>query len=140
MKLTKTAVSRPVAVTVLSIVAALLGAVAVMKMPVDLLPSVEYPRLTIETTYPSSSPYEVERLVTDPLENAGAGVRGLRSYTSRSYGDRSRITLEFDWGARMDFTRLEVREKLDVAGWSMPDEAGRPTIVDYDRTNHPPMV
>lgn len=139
MKLTKTAVSRPVAVTVLSIVAALLGAVAVMKMPVDLLPSVEYPRLTIETTYPSSSPYEVERLVTDPLENAVAGVRGLRSYTSRSYGDRSRITLEFDWGARMDFTRLEVREKLDVAGWSMPDEAGRPTIVDYDPSRRPFM-
>ncbi|MCD4775186.1 MAG: efflux RND transporter permease subunit [Candidatus Aegiribacteria sp.] len=139
MKLTHNAISRPVAVTVLSIVAALLGTVAVMKMPVDLLPSVEYPRLTIETTYPSSSPYEVERLVTDPLENAVAGVRGLRSYTSRSYGDRSRVTLEFDWGARMDFTRLEVREKLDVAGWSLPDEAGRPTIVDYDPSRRPFM-
>ena len=139
MKLTSSAITRPVAVTVLSIVAALLGAVAVLKMPVDLLPSVEYPRLTIETTYPSSSPYEVERLVTDPLENAVAGVRGLRSYTSRSYGDRSRITLEFDWGARMDFTRLEVREKLDVAGWSLPDEAGRPTIVDYDPSRRPFM-
>ncbi|MEN8208439.1 MAG: efflux RND transporter permease subunit [Candidatus Fermentibacteria bacterium] len=139
MKLTSNAVSRPVAITVLSIVAALLGTVAVLKMPVDLLPSVEYPRLTIETTYPSSSPYEVERLVTDPLENAVAGVRGLRSYSSRSYGDRSRITLEFDWGARMDFTRLEVREKLDVAGWSLPDEAGRPTIVDYDPSRRPFM-
>lgn len=139
MRLTNSAISRPVAVTVLSIVAALLGAVAVVKMPVDLLPSVEYPRLTIETTYPSSSPYEVERLVTDPLENSVAGVRGLRSYTSRSYGDRSRITLEFDWGARMDFTRLEVREKLDVAGWSLPAEAGRPTIVDYDPSRRPFM-
>jgi hydrophobic/amphiphilic exporter-1 (mainly G- bacteria), HAE1 family len=139
VKLTSSAVSRPVAVTVLAIVAALLGTVAVIKMPVDLLPSVEYPRLTIETTYPSSSPYEVERLVTDPLENAVAGVRGLRSYSSRSYGDRSRITLEFDWGARMDFTRLEVREKLDVAGWSLPDEAGRPTIVDYDPSRRPFM-
>ncbi|MFO8183367.1 MAG: efflux RND transporter permease subunit [Candidatus Aegiribacteria sp.] len=139
MRLTNSAISRPVAVTVLSIVAALLGAVAVIKMPVDLLPSVEYPRLTIETTYPSSSPYEVERLVTDPLENSVAGVRGLRSYTSRSYGDRSRITLEFDWGARMDFTRLEVREKLDVAGWSLPAEAGRPTIVDYDPSRRPFM-
>ncbi len=47
MKLTSSAISRPVAVTVLSIVAALLGAVAVIKMPVDLLPSVEYPRLTV---------------------------------------------------------------------------------------------
>ncbi len=139
MKLTSSAVSRPVAVTVLAIVVALLGTVAVIKMPVDLLPSVEYPRLTIETTYPSSSPYEVERLVTDPLENAVAGVRGLRSYSSRSYGDRSRIILEFDWGARMDFTRLEVREKLDVAGWSLPDEAGRPTIVDYDPSRRPFM-
>ncbi len=139
MKLTNVAVSRPVAVTVLSIVAAVLGTIAVLKMPVDLLPSVEYPRLTVETTYPSSSPYEVERLVTDPLEDALAGVRGLRSYTSRSYGDRSRITLEFDWGARMDFTRLEVREKLDIASWSLPDQAGRPTLVDYDPSRRPFM-
>jgi len=139
LKLTGSAVSRPVAVTVLSIVAAVLGAVAVMQMPVDLLPSVEYPRLTIETTYPSSSPFEVERLVTDPLEDALAGVRGLRSYTSRSYGDMSRITLEFDWGTNMDYTRLEVREKLDIASWSLPDETGRPTMVDYDPSSRPFM-
>lgn len=139
MKLTGSAVSRPVAVTVLSIVAAVLGAVAVVQMPVDLLPSVEYPRLTIETTYPSSSPFEVERLVTDPLEDALAGVRGLRSYTSRSYGDMSRITLEFDWGTNMDYTRLEVREKLDIASWSLPDGTGRPTMVDYDPSSRPFM-
>jgi HAE1 family hydrophobic/amphiphilic exporter-1 len=139
LKLSIAAVNRPVAVTVLSIVAAVLGTIAVLQMPVDLLPSVEYPRITIETRYPSSSPYEVERLVTDPLENALAGVRGLRSYSSRSYGDMSRITLEFDWGASMDFTRLEVREKLDVASWSLPDAAERPTIVDYDPSSRPFM-
>lgn len=139
MRITDSAVSRPVAVTVFSIVALVLGAVAVLKMPVDLLPSVEYPRLTVETTYPLSSPYEVERLVTDPIEQSIAGVRGLRSYTSRSYGDRSRITLEFGWGTRMDYARLEVREKLDVAGWSLPDQAGRPTIVEYDPSRRPFM-
>jgi HAE1 family hydrophobic/amphiphilic exporter-1 len=139
LKLSIIAVSRPVAVTVVSIVAAVLGAIAVLQMPVDLLPSVEYPRITIETRYPSSSPYEVERLVTDPLEDALAGVRGLRSYSSRSYGDMSRITLEFDWGANMDYTRLEVREKLDVASWSLPDAAERPTIVDYDPSSRPFM-
>ncbi len=139
MKLSAAAVARPVAVTVISLVAAVLGTIAVLQMPVDLLPSVEYPRITIETRYPSSSPYEVERLVTDPLEDALAGVRGLRSYTSRSYGDMSRITLEFDWGANMDYTRLEVREKLDVASWSLPDAAERPTIVDYDPSSRPFM-
>jgi len=139
VKLTDVAVSRPVAVTVLAVVAALLGAIAVFRMPVDLLPSLEYPRLTVETTYPSSSPYEVERLVTDPLEESLAGIRNLRSYTSRSYGDRSRIVLEFDWGTRMDFARLEIREKLDVASWSLPEEAGRPTLVDYDPSRRPFM-
>ena len=139
MKLSKIAVARSVAVTVVSVVVAVLGAIAVMQMPVDLLPSVEYPRISIETRYPSSSPYEVERLLTDPLEDALAGVRGLRSYSSRSYGDMSRITLEFDWGANMDYTRLEVREKLDIASWSLPDAADRPTIVDFDPSSRPFM-
>jgi HAE1 family hydrophobic/amphiphilic exporter-1 len=139
MRITMSAIRRPVGVTVFSAVALILGTIAVLKMPVDLLPSVEYPRLTVETTYPPSSPFEVERLVTDPLEQSLAGIRGLRSYTSRSYGDRSRITLEFGWGTRMDFARLEVREKLDVAGWSLPDEAGRPTLVEYDPSRRPFM-
>lgn len=139
MRITESAVRRPVAVTVFSMVALVLGTIAVLRMPVDLLPSVEYPRLTVETTYPSSSPMEVERLVTDPLEQSLAGVRGLRSYSSRSYGDRSRITLEFGWGTRMDFARLEVREKLDAAAWSLPDQAGRPTLVEYDPSRRPFM-
>lgn len=139
MRITESAVRRPVAVTVFSIVALILGAIAVLRMPVDLLPSVEYPRLTVETTYPSSSPMEVERLVTDPLEQSLAGIRGLRSYSSRSFGDRSRITLEFGWGTRMDFARLEVREKLDAAAWSLPDQAGRPTLVEYDPSRRPFM-
>lgn len=139
MRITDSAVGRPVAVAVFAVVILVLGAVAVLRTPVDLLPSVEYPRLTVETTYPPSSPYEVERLVTDPIEQSIAGVRGLRSYTSRSYGDRSRVTLEFGWGTRMDYARLEVREKLDVAGWSLPDQAGRPTLVEYDPSRRPFM-
>jgi len=139
MKLTRTALARPVAVLVLCLVAMLLGGTSALRMPVDLLPSIEYPRLTVETTYPSSSPFEVERLVTDPLEDALASVRGLRSYTSMSYGDRSRVTLEFDWGSDMDFVRLEVREKLDIASWSLPDAAGRPVLVDYDPSRRPFM-
>jgi HAE1 family hydrophobic/amphiphilic exporter-1 len=39
----------------------------------------------------------------------------------------------------MDYTRLEVREKLDIASWSLPDDAGRPTMVDYDPSTRPFM-
>jgi HAE1 family hydrophobic/amphiphilic exporter-1 len=117
-----------------------LGVVALTRLPVDLLPRLEYPRIAVETSFPLSSPEEVERLVTTPIEEEISTVRSLRRYRSVSTGDRSRIILEFDWGTSMDFVRLEVREKLDRARWELPGEAGRPTLVEFDPSRRPFMT
>jgi HAE1 family hydrophobic/amphiphilic exporter-1 len=140
MKITELSIRRPVGVAMVTLAVMALGVVALLRLPLDLLPDIEYPRVAVETSYPSSSPEEVERLVTERIEQYVSTVRGLRRYTSVSTPDKSRIILEFDWGTRMDFARLEIREKLDQARWSLPDEAGRPTLVEFDPSRRPFMT
>ncbi|MCK5759891.1 MAG: efflux RND transporter permease subunit, partial [Candidatus Delongbacteria bacterium] len=85
-----------------------------------------------------SSPEEIERLVTEPLEASIAGLRGIKSIKSESKEDISLITVDFVWGTDMDFTVLYLREKLDAA--YLPETAERPNILRIDPGKKPIMI
>ncbi len=119
-------------VTILMIAAAFLafGAVSLSRLPVDLLPDIAYPSLTVRTEFPDTAPGEVENLVTRPVEEAVGVVRGLQEIHSVSRAGVSEVTLQFDWGADMDDLSLEVREKLDRV--ELPLEVETPIVLRYD--------
>ena len=73
---------RPVTVTMLTTAAIIFGFVALSRLPLNLLPDISYPTLTIRTEYQDAAPAEVEKLITEPLEDAVAVVRGLRARRS----------------------------------------------------------
>ena len=70
-------VRRPVTTAMLTIALLLFGLVAASRMPVDLLPDLAYPSITVRTTYPDAAPVEVEDLVTRPVEELVGAVPGL---------------------------------------------------------------
>jgi HAE1 family hydrophobic/amphiphilic exporter-1 len=72
-----------------------IGVVGFRYLPIDLLPPIEYPRLTVATEYPNVGPEEIEKIITERIENAVAGVPGVERVSSRSSEGRSRVTLEF---------------------------------------------
>jgi HAE1 family hydrophobic/amphiphilic exporter-1 len=111
------------------------GLLAVQNLPVDLLPDLSYPTLTIQTEYPDAAPAEVEKLITEPLEEAVAVVQGLRSLRSVSRAGVSEITLEFAWKTKVDYASLDVREKIDLV--RLPDEATIPVLLKYDPAQDP---
>jgi HAE1 family hydrophobic/amphiphilic exporter-1 len=106
------------------------GAVSLSRLPVDLLPEIGYPSLTVRTEFPDTAPGEVENLVTRPVEEAVGVVRGLLDIHSVSRTGVSEVTLQFDWGADMDDLSLEVREKLDRV--ELPLEAESPIVLRFD--------
>ena len=106
------------------------GFVALGRLPVNLLPEISYPTLTVETRMAGAAPIEVETLVTRPIEEAASVVPGLRRVTSRSRAGVSEVTLEFVWDTNMDFAGLDVREKLD--GVLLPEDAERPRLLRFD--------
>ena len=98
MNITQTAVKRPIATTMVFLIIIVLGIMGFRVLPVDLLPKIEYPQLTVRTNYPNVGPEEIETIITDRIENAVAGVPNVEEIRSRSEEGQSRVTLEFAQG------------------------------------------
>jgi len=113
MSIPSTSTRRPVAVAMLFLAVILLGIISFVRLPIDLLPDVSYPRLVVYTSYPDVAPAEVERLITERVEAQAAAVPGVERVTSVSREGVSLVTLRFAWGTDMDFAMLNVRERLD---------------------------
>src|SRR5258708_373932 len=113
MSLIQFSLKRRVTVTMCAIALVVFGIVAFTRLPINLLPNISYPSLTVETRYPGAAPGEIESLISRPLEEAVGVVAGVQRLTSASRPGLSQVTLEFCWGRNMDFAALDVPEKLD---------------------------
>ncbi|MBD3235926.1 MAG: hypothetical protein GF330_04420 [Candidatus Eisenbacteria bacterium] len=135
----RAAVRRPVATAMVFLGLVLIGAVSLGRIPVDLLPEINYPRLTAVTQYADIQAEDVERLVTVPLEAAVTSLPSVRRVESRSREGLSVITIEYEWGTDMDFAGLHLREALDRVAFrtDFPEQAERPLILRWDPTSRP---
>jgi HAE1 family hydrophobic/amphiphilic exporter-1 len=111
------------------------GYMAVLRLPVELLPDLSYPTLTVQTVYEDAAPLSVEQFVTKPVEEAIGVIPGVRSMRSVSRSGLSEVILEFDWDREMDFAALDVREKLGLV--RLPQEAEPPRVLRFDPTLDP---
>jgi HAE1 family hydrophobic/amphiphilic exporter-1 len=100
----------PVTVLMIFIGIVLLGLISVFKLPLNLFPDVRYPRITIVTESQGMAPEEVERRLSEPLENMMAGVRNVEQVTSISRAGQSLVMVDFVWGSDMDFALLDVKK------------------------------
>jgi HAE1 family hydrophobic/amphiphilic exporter-1 len=140
MSLTAFAVRRPVSTVAATIGVILLGSVSVTKLPVSLLPDVELPVLTVRTSYPGAAATEVSRFIAEPIEKAVAATPGVVELRSVSRNNEATTTIHFAWGTDMQKTVLNVRERLDNARGSLPQTAGRPTLLTSDPGERPIAV
>jgi HAE1 family hydrophobic/amphiphilic exporter-1 len=133
------AIQRPVAITMFFLALMLVGVVSFKRIPVDLLPSITYPRLTVLTSYQDIPAEDLERLVTEPLEEVVTALAGVRRVESRTREGVSMITVEYEWGTQMDFANLHLREAVDRVAFrqDFPEDAERPVILRWDPTSRP---
>jgi HAE1 family hydrophobic/amphiphilic exporter-1 len=122
--------TRPVAITMFMIALGVFGFVSFAKLPVDLLPDISYPTLTVRTMFPGAAPEDVEDRVSVRLQETLATLPKLIGTTSISRASTSDVVLEFDWGTNMTYAVQEVRDRID--GVFLPEEAERPLILRYD--------
>jgi HAE1 family hydrophobic/amphiphilic exporter-1 len=111
-------IKRPVATASIYIALVALGVYSFRLIPVELLPDVDYPRLTVRASWGGASPEAMEAFVTAPLEAAAQQIRGVRKITSTSRADQqgtgssAEIDIEFDRDTRMDFAQLDLSERF----------------------------
>lgn len=130
-------IRRPVTVSMFVIAVMLFGWVSLGRLPLNLLPDISYPSLTVQTDYLEAAPEEVEDIVTRPIEEAVSVVPGLTRVSSVSRPGQSEVILEFAWKTNMDLAVLEVREKLDAV--NLPRDVRRPVLLRFDPSNDPVM-
>jgi HAE1 family hydrophobic/amphiphilic exporter-1 len=121
----------------LFVAAVVFGWFSYERLPLTLMPELEYPTLTVRTAYPGAAPEEVENDVSRPIEEALGVVGGLVRISSISRAGLSDVVLEFGWETEIPDATQEVLEKLDLV--FLPQEAQRPLILHYDPELDPVM-
>ena len=132
------AIRRPVATSMLFLILIVFGWRSYQNLPINLMPDISYPSLTVHTEYEGAAPEDVEMLITRPLEELLSIVSGMVEISSVSSPGLSEIILEFTWGSDMNMAQQEVRDRLDL--FDPPREVTRkPVILRYDPTLDPVM-
>ena len=137
MNFSKTAIMRPVSTIMLMLIIVVLGAVSFTKLPIDLYPKMELPYAMVMIQYSNAAPTEIENLVTKPVEQQIATVENIKAIYSYSMEGSSIVLCEFESGTDMNFASLDMREKVDMIGDYLPDNAAKPVILTMDPTLMP---
>lgn len=128
-------VEHPVAVSMVTIAMLVFGMVSYAQLPLNLMPDISYPTLTVRTEYAGAAPEEVESQVSRPIEEALSTTEGLVEIESRSRAGMSDVVLEFDWDSSMAAATQDVRERLQIT--DLPDGVERPLLLRYDPSLDP---
>ncbi len=140
MWISDTSIRRPVFATMVIVSFMVLGIVSMTRLGIDLFPDVSFPFVNISVVYPGASPEEVETLVTRPIEDAVAGINGVKRVQSSSTESLSMIGVELRLEVDAQNAAAEVREKVAAIRRRLPREVEDPTIVRFDVAGLPIMT
>jgi HAE1 family hydrophobic/amphiphilic exporter-1 len=137
MNIAKGSVNRPILTTIIFLIILTLGIVAFTRLPIDLMPEVTYPTISVSTDYGNVGPQEMEELVTRPIEEALAAVQGVEEISSTSTEGRSQVRVAFTWGTDLDVAANDIRDRIDRVMGRLPEDIERPMIRKFDLSAFP---
>jgi len=140
MNITSLAIKKPITTLMVSLAILLFGVISLFHLPVDLLPDVNFPIMTVETEIPGYSPPEVESTITKPIEEMVGTMNNVRAVRSVSSEGLSVVRIEYNLGTEMDFASADVREKINLILDTFPKDTRNPQIKKYNPSEAPIMI
>lgn len=140
MNLPAASVRRPIFTVMVTMMVVAMGAVALGRLRIDMLPEVELPSCTIRTEYEGASPEVVERLVTQIVEEIVATVPGVEEIESTSSEGSSRVTVRLAWGIDLDEAAIELQSRLEQEIDELPEDVSRPRVSKFDIASFPVVI
>ena len=137
MNIAKAAVQRPIFTTMVTLIVLILGGVSLLRLPIDLMPDITYPAVSIITNYENASPEIIEELITRRIEQAVSGVPGVLEVKSSSVEGASTVRITFTWGTNVDAAANDVRDYLDRIVSTLPEGTDRPLLRKFDLSSQP---
>jgi multidrug efflux pump len=137
MKISDTAIARPVFASMMSIALVLFGVLGYVQLSVREFPDIDPPIVSVSTVLPGANPQVVESAVTDILEEELSTVQGLRTLTSSSAEQVSNITLEFNLDRDVESAAQDVRDKVSRVRGRLPREVLEPVVAKQEADAQP---
>ena len=122
----KLAINRPITTLMGVLTFIIFGLMSYNSMPINLFPNVDFPIVTVQTTYNGADPSTVETKVTDKIEEAISGVDGIDKLMSTSYEGFSAVTIQFKLTKDLDEATNDVRDKIGAL--NLPSEVDKPVV------------
>lgn len=132
-------IRRPVFAFVINVLIIVAGLAAFTGVDIRELPDVDRPVVTISTDFKGASAETIDRQLTQVLENAVARVSGVKSISSNSSFERSRVTVEFNDGVDLNVAAADMRDAISRVANNLPDEADPSRIIKADSNADPVM-
>ncbi|WP_282837774.1 efflux RND transporter permease subunit [Microbacterium flavum] len=117
-------------IALITIVAAIFGGLALTNLKQELIPSIEFPQLSIVTTYPGASPEVVSNDVSTPIETAVRGIPGLESTTATSTTNASIIQASFTYGTDLATAEQKILQAINRIKSTLPENV-EPNVVSF---------
>ena len=138
MDIVQYALKKPVSVAVAVILIITFGLIGLGKLPIQLTPDVETPRITVKTTWKGATPFEIEKEIIEKQEETLKGLQGLSKMESSSYNSFGEVTLSFELETVVEDALLRVSNKLNEVS-DYPDNADKP-LIEAAGANTSPII
>jgi multidrug efflux pump subunit AcrB len=135
--LANTAIRRPVGTLALASVVFVLGLFFIDRLPVDLLPQIDYPQIRVTVNYPGVAPEVMEQQVTRVLEQNLAATENLVTIDSRASQGRTNVNLIFEYGTNLDLALQDAARLLELARTRLPPDIEPPRLYKFDAAQDP---
>ncbi len=139
MWIAKTSIKQPVLVTMMMLALVVFGLLAYQALPVDLLPDVSFPVVSVSVVLPGAGPAEMADQVAKPIEDAMGTLPGVRHITSRSNEGLATVVIEFGFNRQVDEAAQDVREKMAQIRPQLPQDIREPIVQKFDLSSSPIM-
>lgn len=130
-------IHKPIAVIMTALGVLILGVLASTYVPVSLMPDIDIQEITVQVNAKNNSAYELENSVVKPLRNNLLQLNHLEDIKSETSNGQATIKLNFTHGTKIDYTFIEVNEKIDRAMSSLPREIDRPKVIKASASDIP---
>jgi len=131
------AVKRPITTIMIFVALLVMGFYSLNQLPIDFYPDIDFPAISVVTTYTGASAADIETNVTRPIEDNLNSVANLKNITSASRDNMSVVVCEFEWGTNLDEATNEMRDGLSFVESFLPEEVDKPMIFKFSSSAMP---
>jgi HAE1 family hydrophobic/amphiphilic exporter-1 len=137
VKLPEFSVNKKVTASMMAMILVVLGAISFTRLGLDFFPDLEFPTVSVITTYSGASSEDIENVLTRPLEQVVSSVNRVKKVTSQTSEGVSVISVEFEWGTNLDFAAQDIRDQIGLYEQYLPEEAGNPLVMKFSFSSFP---